>query len=302
MQLDPENRGIEERWFALTLDQSLALPGSLQGNLIGEEVTVDTKWTGSIFDRSWFTEPEYERYRQPGNIKVPFWLQPETHYVGAAWYQRDIEVPAEWTEQRIALTLERPHWRTTVWLDDREIGTNDALSIPHVYELGTEVAPGRHVLTIRVDNTLDPDIGENSHSISDHTQGNWNGIVGAIRMEATALVWADNVQVYPDIAAQTIRVRGVLRNVAGRTAGGKISLRIVADSNASGVNPLPVSTNFNTREDNQSFELEFALGETAGLWDEFSPTVYALRVTVGGEIELLGNAFCVCKSTNQGYW
>ncbi len=62
-----------------------------------------------------------------GNIKVPFFLQPQKHYVGAAWYQRDIEIPPDWAGKRVVLTLERPHWETRVWLDGQSLGTNDSL-------------------------------------------------------------------------------------------------------------------------------------------------------------------------------
>jgi beta-galactosidase/beta-glucuronidase len=149
---------------------------------------VQTPWTGQIVDRSWFTAPEYEKYRRPGNVKVPFWLQPERYYKGAAWYQREIEVPAAWQGRRIVLTLERPHIETRAWLDDRALGVNNSLSTPHAYDLGTAVAPGKHRLTIRVDNRLVVDVGINSHSVTDHTQGNWNGIVGRIELSATPSV------------------------------------------------------------------------------------------------------------------
>src|SRR5690606_6494533 len=105
-----------------------------------------------IFDPSYFTSPEYAPYRQRDNIKVPFWLQPATHYVGASWFQRQVDIPADWAGRRIVLTLERPHWKTTVWLGDRQIGTNDSLSTAHEYDLG-DAQPGKHLLTIRVDNT-----------------------------------------------------------------------------------------------------------------------------------------------------
>src|SRR5688500_8573582 len=106
LQLDRKNVGVEERWFARRLSDTIELPGSLPGQGIGDPVTVDTQWVGSIFDPSWFTAPEYALYRQPGNIKVPFWLQPETYFAGAAWYQREVEIPADWTGRRVLLSLE----------------------------------------------------------------------------------------------------------------------------------------------------------------------------------------------------
>ena len=190
-QLDRENAGVKERWFDRRLKGELTLPGSLPAQGIGDGISVSTKWTGDIIDSTWFNAPEFERYRRPGNVKVPFWLQPNNYYAGAAWYQRDIEIPAGWNGKRVVLFLERPHWETRVWCDVREIGSNTSLSTPHTYDLGTSLPPGRHQLTIRVDNSLVVDIGVNSHSISDHTQGNWNGIVGRMELNATAPVWID---------------------------------------------------------------------------------------------------------------
>ncbi len=92
-QLDRSDAGLDDRWYDRTLAESIRLPGSLPAQGVGDEVTVDTKWTGNIVDRSWFTSPEYEPYRQPGHVKIPFWLQPEKYYAGVAWYQRDVDIP-----------------------------------------------------------------------------------------------------------------------------------------------------------------------------------------------------------------
>ena len=118
-QLDRGNAGIQEQWFERSLPDKIKLPGSLPAQGIGDDVSVETKWTGDIVDKSWFTAPEYAKYRKPGNIKVPFWLQPEKYYVGVAWYQRDIEIPPDWQGKRVVLTLERPHWETRVWVDGK---------------------------------------------------------------------------------------------------------------------------------------------------------------------------------------
>lgn len=66
----------------------MQLPGSLQEQGKGEDVSVTTQWTGQIVDSAWYYAPEYEPYRQDGQVKVPFWLTPDKHYVGVAWYQK----------------------------------------------------------------------------------------------------------------------------------------------------------------------------------------------------------------------
>ncbi|MGH9162455.1 MAG: sugar-binding domain-containing protein, partial [Vicinamibacteraceae bacterium] len=136
-ELDRDDSGLLEHWYRRPLSQTIALPGVLQAQGFGDDVTPSTTWTGQVVDRSYFTDPEYEPYRRAGNVKIPFWLQPDKHYVGPAWYQRDVEIPEAWRGQRLSLTFERPHWQTIVWMDDRIIGSNDSLSTPHVYDLGT---------------------------------------------------------------------------------------------------------------------------------------------------------------------
>ena len=92
-RIDRDDRGLAENWANAPLagEDTVQLPGMMQAQGHGDPVAVNTPWPGEIVDRSWFTAPEYEKYRQPGNIKVPFWLQPERHYVGAASYQREVE-------------------------------------------------------------------------------------------------------------------------------------------------------------------------------------------------------------------
>jgi hypothetical protein len=261
------------------------MPGSLPAQGIGDEVTVNTKWTGDIVDKSWFTSPEYAKYRQPGNIKVPFWLQPEKYYSGVAWYQREVNIPDQWLGRRLLLTLERPHWQTRVWLDSSELGSNQSLSTPHQYELGAAVTPGKHRLTIRVDNSLVVDIGVNSHCVTDHTQGNWNGIVGELELSATEPVWLGAVQVYPHLAAKSLTARGRIGNLTGRAGSGSLNLRAV-ELAKTGNSPDPGWKEFPISWDaaGGSFEVELRV-PGAKPWDEFAATLFQLDARLDGAEE-----------------
>ena len=42
----------------------------MQAQGYGDEITVQTEWTGGVNDPSWYTSPKYEKYRKPGNIKL----------------------------------------------------------------------------------------------------------------------------------------------------------------------------------------------------------------------------------------
>lgn len=278
MALDRGDTGVAERWFEKRLEGRIHLPGSLETAGIGDPVTVGTKWTGSIFDKSWFTSPAYAPYREPGDIKVPFWLQPETHYKGAAWYQRDIEIPGAWAGRRVLLSLERPHWKTTVWLDGSEIGSNDSLSCAHEYDLGPPATPAAHVLTIRIDNTYAPEIGENSHSISDHTQGNWNGIVGRIELRTTATAWIDDLQVTALPVSREFQIRGRVAHWEGVPMPTEVKLHPNTYCGLSGDRlTTPVGSD-------GTFSVKAALGEGVDTWDEFSPMVFSITAALpGGE-------------------
>ncbi len=284
-RLDPRDSGLKDRWFARDLPERIKLPGSLQEQGFGNDVSVETKWTGAIIDRSWFTDPKYAAYRKPGNVKVPFWLQPDKHYVGAAWYQREVTIPPAWKGRRVTLSLERPHWATRVWLDDKQIGNRDALSTPHVYDLGTSLEPGRQRLTIRVDNRMIVDVGINAHSVSDHTQTNWNGIIGRIELRARPPVWIDDVQVYPNVADRAARVKVHVGNVTGRDVRGTLSLQAESTNTDRACKPPAKTVDIAVKADGAEVETVYPLGKDAPLWDEFNPALFRLttRLNVKGD-------------------
>jgi hypothetical protein len=275
--LDPADEGLREQWFSRRLEGQVRLPGSLPQQGIGDPVTTNTAWTGGIVNRSWFTAPEYEPYRIPGSVKVPFWLQPETVYTGAAWYQRDIDIPAGWEGRRVVLFLERPHWETQVWVDDQLAGAVDTLGTPHEHDLGS-LHPGRHQLTIRVDNRRIVDIGENSHSISDHTQGNWNGIVGRIELQSTPPVWLDEVNVYPDLAAKGVLVRWRVGNTTGLRAPVTLTCAVRFKNPPGREVAIRKNLEFEFGPGGGSGSTELYLDRWARPWDEFDPQLYIVRV------------------------
>ena len=75
---------------SLHYNDYVMLPGSLLTNGKGDPVSVKTKWTGSLYDSSYYFNPYMEKYRVEGNMKFPFFLTPETHYVGYAWYKKSV--------------------------------------------------------------------------------------------------------------------------------------------------------------------------------------------------------------------
>ena len=113
--VDSLDQGIPGKWFDHRLPDHITLPGSMTSNGKGNDISLKTPWTGQIIDSSYFKSPAYAQYRQPGNIKIPFWLQPLKYYKGAAWYQKEIVIPVTWNKKHINLFLERCHWESRLW-------------------------------------------------------------------------------------------------------------------------------------------------------------------------------------------
>lgn len=277
---DPEDKGIAAEWYSVSLPESIRLPGSMAENGKGEDIGVNTPWTGYIVDSAWFFNSEMEKFRQPGNIKVPFWLQPDKYYKGMAWYQKQVKIPASWKARNIQLFLERCHWETRVWVDGHEAGMQNALGTPHIYDLSSWLTPGRHTLTVCVDNRVkEVDVGMNSHSISDHTQGNWNGITGRIELQSRPPVFIGNTELYPDLSGKQVRVRLEVLNTTPSdgmihiTLSGQAVNRDEKDfGNLTLDHPVVKGSNI--------VDISFPMGDNFRLWDEFEPNLYRMKIGI----------------------
>ena len=273
--LDRNDRGLAEQWYTRSLTDTIHLPGSLQEQGYGDEIGIETPWTGQIVDKSWYDTPLYEEFRQPGNIKVPFWLNPDRHYVGVAWYQKEIDIPASWNGSPVQLELERTHWETTLFLDGVEMGKHESLSTPYRHTF-KELTPGKHTLTLRVDNRVNIDVGINAHSVSDHTQSNWNGVIGTISLTAKPSLYIDDIQIYPNIADKTIKVAVSLD---GTATTNDATLLLQVEKKDGGVVGKPHKITINP-EAGMTQEITLPMGEDALLWSEHSPNLYTLCAVV----------------------
>ena len=261
----------------------LQLPGDLQSQGFGEEVRVETSWIGEIRDSEWYTGERYAPYRKSENVKIPYWLQPKRRFIGAAWYRRTVIIPDKWKGQWVTLHLERPHWESRIWIDGVYRGSNDSLSVPHEYDLGNSLDPGPHTLLIRVDNRMIHNIGPNSHSIGDHTQGNWNGIVGAITLFPAPAIRLRRADVYPSISRRSAIIHITVEN----TTGMEITARVEIASESGTANAMQAQQTFGVGVTNLSIEYRF--DQATGLWDEFSPSLVQLEVRLIATI--YGRAF-----------
>lgn len=282
-QIDSLDIGEQEAWFTKKLNDTIELPGSMAENGKGSDITLQTNWTGNMWNDSlWYTSPKYAKYRQPGNIKVSFWLSPNKIYTGAAWYQKEIDVPEHWQTQALFLELERAHWETTLWVDNQQVASKNSLGTSHTYDLTEYLNPGKHTLSLRVDNRVkDIDVGLDAHSISDNTQTNWNGIIGDIQLVAKPKIYIDKVKVTPDIAKKQIRVTAQLINLSDKTEDVELLLssELINEPNSN----IPEKRQTYKISKAQTISIDYPMGKDMKVWDEFNPNVYELNLKLPSE-------------------
>lgn len=254
--LDPAQKGYDGQWYRRTFSEHIQLPGTL------DEAGYGIKQENVLLDR----------------------LNRIVTYTGAAWYQRDVIIPAEWTQKRLTLSLERTR-PSTFWIDDVLVGTEQSLCTPHVYLLPPALTAGLHRLTILVDNSQQLP-GGGSHLLSEDVQTNWNGILGAITLTATDLLWLADVQVFPRVEQRAITIRCTIRNATGKAARGALHASVQSQSRASVYEVLPMTLPWiiDSSETNVIEEI-LELGTEALFWDEFKPDLYRFVVDLEGQAD-----------------
>lgn len=274
-KLDKREIGEKEKWYTVEFSDEIVLPGALRDYNIGDEPSLSTDWTGSIYDSSWYFNPAMEKYRRAGDIKFPFWLTPVKHYKGIAWYQKEIEIPANWQGKEVIVFLERPHWQTKVWIDSLQIGSENSLSTPHQFVIPAEVASaGRHRITVKVDNAIrEIDPGVNSSSITDHTQGNWNGLAGDLKMFPASKIRIEQVKITPKLAEKLVKVEVELNNELP-----KGSIEFGIQGHNFDADRQKISKNWEDNKHSMTFEIP--MGENFKTWSEFSPDIYEMTVSL----------------------
>ncbi len=201
-------------------------------------------------------------------------------YYGAAWYQREIVVPESWKNKDVELFLERVIWESRAWIDGKMCDAQESLNTPHVHKLG-RLAPGRHLLTVRIDNRPRYPIGINSHGYTEQTQTIWNGVVGRIELQARSAVHITRTRVFPEARANKVDAEISLQSDGVTTQAARVRLELrkrgshhIVAQEQTHIEVLP-GTNI--------IRLEVRLNRAPDLWDEFAPNLYTLDATVDSD-------------------
>lgn len=191
VKLDSLDIGESEKWFndEFISDLTINLPSTLDEAGIGKKV---------------IKKPEL-------NKDILYQLTRKYQYIGPAWYQREIKIPASWEGKDIVLEMERVIWKSQVWIDGIFKGTDNSLVTAHKINLG-KLVKGKHIITICIDNRQQYALSDDSrgrplaHSYTETTQIIWNGILGKFRLTALPDYAVQNLQIYPNINKGTVKI------------------------------------------------------------------------------------------------
>jgi len=250
-QLDPENAGVEEAWFTKQLSDEVQLPGTTDENEKGVRNEV------AHIDR----------------------LSRVWEWKGAAWYQREVKIPASWKDKRITLFLERTK-HCQVWVNGEYAGWDNTLSVPHIHDLSELLRPGKtNTITLLIDNSKLPPVGP-AHQVDERTQTNWNGVVGKMELQATDPVWIESAQAYPNVAKGEVKVQLDVGNATGKKVVGNIKMEVQSWNTDSPKKFCSFEVPFEAAEARTQVEFVYKPKEALPLWDEFNPAMvkFSLRL------------------------
>lgn len=248
-KLDPEDKGLKENWQGTSFTDHITLPGTTDEAHYGE------KTSGSDF----------------GILTRAY------KYYGPAWYSREIEIPSEWNGKRIRIELERVLWESRVFVDGKEVSVQDALSTPHYHDLGY-LSPGKHRLTIRINNDLIYNIGDKGHVYTEYTQSIWNGAVGRLQLKAVEAVHFSNPQVFTKVSPCTLQVTDTIMNTSAKKVDTRISWQLT--ERESGAVVFSRITEQLLQKGANVLDFQAAMPAGIKLWNDVTPNLYRLKVTV----------------------
>ncbi len=149
---------------------------------------------------NWFAPGQHDFSRR---IVVPFpWESKlseigDVSYKGAAWYQREISVPASWKGKRVFLKFGAVDWEAKVWIGSKFIGEHVGGYSSFQFDVTNAVTfGGKDMLTVRASDVTHP-------STPTGKQTGWytttSGIWQPVYLEAAGCSYIRQIRITPDI-------------------------------------------------------------------------------------------------------
>lgn len=258
-KLDSLDKGVAERWFDGEFSEEIMLPG-----------TTDLAQKGVK------------------NSLVPMLQKPQLshltrkyRYVGVAWYAKEFDLDKNWKKNKVTLEMERVLWRTNVWVNGRKIEKiEESLVAPHRYEVSECLIPGaKNKIVVSVDNRrlYDITVDDMAHAYTDHTQIKWNGILGDITLTKHNPIEVSKLRVYPAADNKSVKVSVAVESNKAKSEEFKIEL--IENKTGNKVSEIREKRALKAGVSSEDFKIDNL--SSIKEWNEFSPELYTIAVTVG---------------------
>lgn len=232
----------------------------------------DSKWRKLDVPHDWSIEGDYDA-KNPSTFYCSYLPS------GIGWYRRVIEMPDSWKDKTVTLEFDGVYMNSDVWLNGERIGGRKYGYSSFSCDLTKGLKPGRNVVAVRVDNSLEP-------------SARWYhgcGIYGDVRVTATDPVHVPVSGVFlqtPIVTADAaVILAGVeLKNDSPIAAEVEVQMEVV--------NPDSVSVGV------ARAKMNVAAGETGSvkqeinvkkpmLWSLESPSLYTFKTRLVRASELV---------------
>ncbi|WP_141736774.1 glycoside hydrolase family 2 protein [Oligoflexus tunisiensis] len=211
-----------------------------------------------------------------GKILVPFAVESALSRVGRAihgthhlWYQRTLQIPASWKEQRIKLHFGAVDWHTTVWMNGRLVGEHKGGFTPFSFDITDYlISSPEQTLTVRVWDPTDAGqqpVGKQSLKPGGIWYTAVTGIWQTVWLEPVPHTAIERLKITPDIDRQQVQIQVQGANLR------KMRIEITAFDQGQ-----PIAAFHGTWRDSP-----YALSiKDPRLWSPADPHLYTLRVRV----------------------
>ena len=222
-------------------------------------------------DGQWYFSPT--EIRNTDNcplITVPSPWQSDPRFrdhVGAAWYQREFEIPLHWIEENrvIILGFGAVDYLAEVWVNDIKIGEHEGGYLPFELDMTSVARAGMNTITVRVDDPLEifPEVP--------HGKQSWYGLLSGIWqpvwVESRAETHIQQVKITPSIDSVNLNI--------------SLSRSLPADQTFI-IEMIDPDGALTIRAETSSLTYQLPI-TTPQMWDIDSPNLYTLKVTLGDD-------------------
>lgn len=176
-KLDPEDKGIREKWYnhPLVMSDSISVPGSWQGQGYGsdeKDILRDFQLCARTFQAS---------------------------YTGTGWYSKEFSIPQQWKGKHIWINFGGVYPSAVVWLNGIKLGEHHAPFVPFGFDI-------TNVVKFSEKNILVVQVNEQSRlfGFAYNWQGNWSGLYRDVEITATGDNYLDEFRVHANVDKKAI--------------------------------------------------------------------------------------------------